>query len=66
MIAWKMWTNRNQCLHETQQGEEIQHINEAITREYEVGRGALTSKYAHIFTSNLDKLLTQDAAIRKK
>ena len=31
-----------------------------------MGRSALTSKYAHLFTSNLDTLLTQDAATKKK
>ena len=60
MIAWKMWTDRNRCLHETEQGEEIQHINEAITREYELGKSALSSKYTHLFTSNLNPLLTQE------
>ena len=66
MIAWKMWTDRNRRLHETEQGEEIQHMNEAITREYEVGRSTLTSKYAYLITSNLDTLLTQDVATKKK
>ena len=66
MIAWKMWRDRNHCLHETEQSEEMQDINEALTKEHEQGISGLPSTYAHLFTSHINTLLQQDPDKKKK
>ena len=66
MIAWKLWSDRNHCLHETDQGREIQDINQAVTMEYRTGIANLPSHYAHLFWSTLDILLSYDLATKQK
>ena len=65
MIAWKMWRDRNHCLHETEQSEEMQDINEALTKEHEQGISGLPSTYAHLFISHINTLLQQDPYKKK-
>ena len=37
MIAWNLWSDMNHCIHETDQGIEIQEINKVLTEEYKSG-----------------------------
>lgn len=53
LIAWKLWFDRN-CLHDTDQGNEIQDINRAVIVKYRTVIGNLPSQYAHLFCSTLD------------
>ncbi len=66
MIAWKLWSDRNHCLHETDQGIEIQVINKILTEEYKSGLGTLPSQYAHLFRSTLATLSSHDRFIKQK
>jgi len=66
MIAWKLWSDRNHCLHETDQGIEIQEINKILTEEYKSGLGTLPSQYSHLFRSTLATLLSHDRSIKQK
>ena len=66
MIAWKLWSDRNHCLHETDQGIEIQEINKVLTEEYKSGLGTLPSQYSHLFCSTLATLLSHDHFIKQK
>ncbi len=66
MIAWKLWSNRNHCLHETDQCIEIQEIDRVQAEEYKSGQGNLPSQYAHLFCSDLATLLSHDHSIKQK
>ena len=66
MIAWKLWSDRNHCLYETEQGIEIQEVNKVLTEEYKSGLGTLPSQYSHPFCSTLSTLLSHDRFIKQK
>ena len=66
MIAQKLWIDRNNCFYEIDQGNEMQDINGALTREYETGIGNIPSGYTHLVHSNLDTLLSQDPVTKQK
>ena len=66
MIAWKLWSDRNRCLHEIDHGNEIQDINRVLTAKYGAGLENLPSQYADLVCSNLDTLLLHDPSTKQK
>ena len=66
MIVWKLWIDRNHCLHQTNQGIEQHDINNALIREYTIGIGDLPSQYAHLLQFNLETLLSKNIATKQR